>query len=127
MPTPLGSSRAPAAVGPYSPAVRAGDFVFVSGQIALDPATGELVGAEHAAQARQVLINLARLLEDNGLSLGQVVKTTVFLTDLIRFAEVNQVYAEFFGDSRPARSTVEISALPKGALVEIEAVVYTGD
>ncbi len=127
MPTPLFSSRAPAAVGPYSPAVRAGDFVFVSGQIALDPAGGGLVGTDHAAQARQVLENLARLLEDNGLSPDQVVKTTVYLTDLNRFAEVNQVYGEFFSENKPARSTVEVGALPKGALVEIEAVVYTGD
>lgn len=126
MSTSLSSSRAPAAVGPYSPAVRAGDFVFVSGQLGLDPAAGQLVGPDLAGQARQALKNMGALLEDNGLSLEQVVKTTIFLTDLGKFAEVNQVYAEFFEKNRPARSTVQVSALPLGALVEVEAVVYSG-
>lgn len=122
----LSSRNAPAAVGPYSLAVAAGDFVFVSGQIALSPATGELVGPDAPAQMRQVLANLRALLEDNGLSPSQVVKTTIFLTDMGQFAAVNEVYAAFFGEVRPARSTVEVRALPKGALVELEAVVHTG-
>lgn len=122
----LSSPNAPAAVGPYSLAVAAGDFVFVSGQIALGPASGELVGPDAPAQMRQVLANLQALLEDNGLSPSQVVKTTIFLTDMGQFAAVNEVYAAFFGEVRPARSTVEVRALPKGALVELEAVVHTG-
>ncbi|MBU0514699.1 MAG: Rid family detoxifying hydrolase [Proteobacteria bacterium] len=122
----LSSPNAPAAVGPYSLAVAAGDFVFVSGQIALKPVSGELVGPDGPAQMRQVLDNLRALLEDNGLSPSQVVKTTIFLTDINQFAAVNDVYAAFFGEVRPARSTIEVSALPKGALVELEAVLYTG-
>lgn len=122
----LSSPNAPAAVGPYSLAVAAGDFVFVSGQIALKPGSGELVGPDAPAQMRQVLDNLRALLEDNGLSPSQVVKTTIFLTDISQFVAVNEVYAAFFGEVRPARSTVEVSALPKGARVELEAVVYTG-
>jgi len=110
-------------VGPYSQAVRWGEVVFCSGQLGLDPASGQLVeGVE--AQARQALSNIGRLLEAAGTSLAHVVKATVFLTDLAAFAVVNQVYAEHFGDNRPARSTVQVAALPLGGLVEIEVIAY---
>lgn len=116
------SPRAPAAIGPYSQAIRAGGLVFVSGQIALDPATGALASGGVAEQTRRCLENLGAILEEAGLSFRDVAKTTVFLTDLSAFAEMNAVYAEFFPQPAPARATVEVSALPKGALVEIEAV-----
>ncbi|NJK90614.1 MAG: RidA family protein [Blastochloris sp.] len=116
------SDRAPKAVGPYSQAVSFGDLIFTAGQIPLDPATGELIEGGIEEQTRRVLLNLQALLEAGGSSLGQVLKTTVFLTDLGNFAAMNKVYSEFLGDSLPARSTIQISALPKGAMVEIEAV-----
>lgn len=116
------TAQAPAAIGPYSQAIRAGNLLFVSGQIPLDPATGELVGATAAEQARQVLRNLQAVIEAGGATLSQVVKTTIFLTDLTQFAEVNAVYAEFFPSQPPARSTVQVAALPRGAQVEIEAI-----
>ena len=110
------------AVGPYSLAVEAGGIVWCSGMIGLDPATGEMVEGGLAAQTRQALENLKALLEDNGLTLADVVKTTCFLTDMAAFAEFNEVYAQYFPEAPPARSTVEVSALPKGALVEVEAL-----
>ena len=113
---------APAAIGPYSQAVRSGDFLFCSGQIALDPASGEMVGESAADQARRVLVNLGAVLEAGGASLQTVVKTTIFLDDMADFAAVNEVYAAAFGEHRPARATVEAAALPKGALVEIDAI-----
>ena len=113
---------APAAIGPYSQAVRSGDFLFCSGQIALEPASGEMVGGSAADQARQVLANLGAVLDAGGASLQTVVKTTIFLDDMADFAAVNEVYAAAFGDHRPARATVEAAALPKGALVEIDAI-----
>lgn len=117
------SERIPAAVGPYSPAVRRGDLVFCSGQLGLDPQSGDLAeGLE--GQARQALANLAVLLEDVGSGLAHVIKTTVFVQNLADFPVLNQVYAEAFGDNRPARSTIEVAALPLGGLVEIEAVAY---
>jgi len=115
-------AAAPAAIGPYSQAIRAGGMVFVSGQIALDPGTGALTPGGAGEQARRCLSNLGAILKEAGLSFADVVKTTVFLTDLAAFAEVNTVYAEFFPAPAPARSTVQVSALPKGALVEIEAI-----
>ncbi|MGE5507779.1 MAG: RidA family protein [Chitinophagales bacterium] len=118
----VGSAGAPAAVGPYSQAITVGDLVFCSGQIALAPATGDLVGESVAEQTAQVLKNLAAVLEAAGASLNDVVKTTVFLTDMARFGELNEVYARHFSAPFPARSTVEVRALPKGAAVEIEAV-----
>jgi 2-iminobutanoate/2-iminopropanoate deaminase len=108
-------------VGPYSPAVAAGSFVFCSGQIALD-AAGQLVGYTAPDQARKALDNLTSLLGQAGLDLSAVVKTTIFLTDLADFAAVNEVYADCFADPFPARSTVQVAALPKGAKVEIEAI-----
>jgi 2-iminobutanoate/2-iminopropanoate deaminase len=117
----VSSPAAPAAVGPYSQAVRAGGLVFCSGQIPLD-SSGQIVGRTTAEQTAQVLANLGAVLEAAGSSLTQVVKTTVFLVDLADFAEMNEVYARHFGQEPPARSTVQVSALPRGARVEIEAV-----
>lgn len=116
------SDRAPAPIGPYSQAVAAGSELFCSGQIALDPQTGELVGADAAAQAHQAIRNLGAVLEAGGMSYDRVVKTTLFLVDMNDFAEVNRVYAEYFGESKPARSTIAVAALPKGARVEIDAI-----
>ncbi|MCS6829724.1 MAG: RidA family protein [Armatimonadota bacterium] len=116
------TSDAPAAIGPYSQAIRAGNLVFTSGQIPLHPETGEIVGDTAAEQARQVLLNLQAVLQAAGASLQDVVKTTIFLTDLAQFAAVNAVYAEFFSERPPARSTVQVAALPRGAQVEMEAV-----
>lgn len=119
-PRPLPTPSGPPALGPYSPAVRAGDWVILSGQIGLDPATSAIVeGVE--AQTRQVLANIAAVLGDCGGALTDVAKTTVFVTDLGDWSTVNAVYAEAFGDHKPARSTVQIAGLPGGVLVEIEA------
>ncbi len=119
----IATDRAPAAVGPYSQAVRVGDFVFTAGQIGLDPATGEL-RAGVQAQTEQVLKNLQAILEAAGGGLGDVIKTTIFLTDISDFAAVNATYATAFPERPPARSTVQVAALPLGALVEIEAVAF---
>jgi 2-iminobutanoate/2-iminopropanoate deaminase len=120
---PLPTPSAPAAVGPYSPAVRAGDWVILSGQLGLDPATGRLVeGVE--AQARQALANVAAVLGDCGAALTDVAKSLVFVTDLGDFATVNAVYADVFGSHRPARSTVQVAALPAGGQVEVEVWAY---
>lgn len=116
---PLDTPNAPAALGPYSPAVRAGDWVILSGQVGLDPATTTIAeGVE--AQVRQVLANIAAVLADCGGTLADVAKSTVFVTDLADWPVVNAAYAEAFGDHKPARSTVQVAALPGGALVEIE-------
>jgi len=120
------TDRAPAAIGPYSQAVALGDLLFCSGQIPLDPATGELVGETAAEQAKQVLSNLAAVLEAGGSGLGKVVKTTIFLASMGDFAAVNEIYAGAFGDHRPARATVEVSCLPKSVLVEIDAIAGIG-
>ena len=117
------TDRAPAPVGPYSQAVIAGDFVFCAGQIALDPLSGELVGGDDVrAQTRRVLDNLAAVLVASGSGLDRVTKTTVFLTDLGDFAAMNEAYGERFASIRPARSTVPVAALPRGAKVEIECI-----
>jgi 2-iminobutanoate/2-iminopropanoate deaminase len=118
------SQAAPPALGPYSQAVRVGDLVFTSGQIPIDPATGELVTGDIAAQTRQVIKNLAAVLEAAGseLSSSTVVKTTIFLVDLADFGRVNEAYGSFFPGDPPARSTVQVAALPKGSRLEIEAV-----
>ncbi len=121
MKTPIATEKAPGAIGPYSQAVETGDFVFTSGQIPLDPATGVMPeGIE--AQTRQSLTNVRNILEAAGLSLDNVVKTTVFLADMSLFAPMNKVYAEFFSAPYPARSAVAVKEIPKGALVEIETV-----
>ncbi|MDE2482836.1 MAG: RidA family protein [bacterium] len=113
---------APAPIGPYSQAVRAGKELFCSGQIALDPQTGELVGDDVAAQTDRALRNLGAVLAAAELSFEDVVKTTIFLVDMADFAAVNEVYARYFGESKPARSTVAVAGLPRGARVEIEAI-----
>ena len=109
-------------IGPYSPAIRIGDLLFTSGQIGLDPQTGKLVPGGVEAEARQALTNIKTLVEAGGSSLDRVVKTTLFLTDIANFAAVNQIYAEFFSSEPPARSTVQVAALPAGALFEIDAI-----
>lgn len=116
------TEHAPAAIGPYSQAVVVDGLVFCSGQIALDPATGEVVGADVKAQTERVLRNLAAVLEAAGSSLDQVVKTTVFLADMADFGAMNEVYGSHFGDHRPARAAVAARELPKQVLVEIECV-----
>lgn len=118
----ISCSSAPAAVGPYSQGVRAGGMLFLSGQIPLDPATGKLVEGDIAAQAAQACENVLALLRSQGLSAANVVKTTVFITDIAMFGAVNKVYATYFPQPSPARSCVEVARLPLGAQVEIEAI-----
>lgn len=123
--TIIATPKAAAAVGPYSQATRCGDFVFASGQLPIDPATGEFPeGVE--AQTKQSLANLSAVLEAGGASLGSIVKTTVFLKNMTDFAAMNGVYATYFPDAPPARSTIEVARLPRDALVEIEAVAFAG-
>ena len=122
-PSSVASPKAPEAIGPYSQAIVANGMVFCSGQVALEPGrSGQLVGSDVATQTKRTLQNLAAVLEAAGTSLGKVVKTTVYLTDMANFAAMNQVYAEAFGTHRPARATVAVVALPRGALVEIDAI-----
>ena len=120
------TTAAPAAIGPYSQAVRAGSLLFLSGQIPLDPASGEIVPGGIAAQARQVMANLQAVLAAAGLDFSNLVKTTIFLVDLGDFATVNAIYGECCGAVPPARSTIQVAALPKGALIEIEGVAVKG-
>jgi 2-iminobutanoate/2-iminopropanoate deaminase len=122
----IATDSAPKAIGPYSQAIEAGPYLFCSGQIALDPASGELVSGGVEVQTRQVLDNLRAVLEAAGSSLGQVVKTTVFLTDMADFPAMNRVYAEYFREAPPARATVAVAGLPRGVAVEIEAVALRG-
>jgi 2-iminobutanoate/2-iminopropanoate deaminase len=121
-----GERGAPKAIGPYRPAVAAGELVFLSGQIPLDPETGRLVGGGTGPQTERALANLQAVLRAEGLAVPHVVKTTVFLTDIGDFAAMNEAYAAFFGEVRPARSAVQVAALPAGASVEIEAVAWRG-
>lgn len=121
------TKNAPAAVGPYSQAVRVGQFVYTAGQIALDPDTGKLVADEIQAQTEQVLRNLRAVLEAADTDLQHVVKTTVFLQEMAEFSAMNEVYARFFGERPPARSTVQVAGLPLGARVEIEVVAFLGE
>lgn len=120
--TVVSTLQAPQALGPYSQAISVANLIFCSGQIPLDPATGDLVAGDIGAMTRQVLHNLQAVLAAAGSSLSQVVKTTVFLADMNDFAAMNAVYAEFFPSTPPARSTVQVAALPKGARVEIEVI-----
>ncbi len=119
---PVHTDAAPAAIGPYSQAIVAGGFVFTAGQIALDPATGQLVEGDVAVQTERVMLNLAAVLEEAGSGLAGVVKTTVFLADMADFAAMNEVYGRHFGNHKPARSTVQAAGLPRGAKVEIDVV-----
>ena len=116
------SEKAPRAIGPYSVAIRTGDLVFTSGQLGLDPATGNIVPGGIEAETRRALTNLRHVLADAGSGLEQVVKTIVFLKDMAEFTKMNAVYAEFFAENPPARSTIQAAALPKGGAVEIEAI-----
>ncbi len=122
----ISTDRAPAAIGPYSQAVRAGNLLFTSGMIPIDPATGQLVEGDIEVQARQAVGNLAALLEAAGTSLDRVVKTVVFIKNMDDFTKVNEVYASFFTTSFPARSCVEVARLPKDVLIEIEAIAEIG-
>ena len=121
------TENAPAAIGPYSQAIKAGGFVFVSGQISIDPKTGEFIAGSIAEQTERVFKNLAAVLEAAGSSLDQVVKTTVFLADMKEFAAMNDVYAKFFSGAPPARATVAAAGLPKDARVEIDAVALISE
>lgn len=116
------TENAPAAVGPYSQAIRTDDFVFTAGQVAIDPATGQLIEADIRAQTERAILNLKAILETAGTGLDKVVKTIVFLQDMAHFSAMNEVYGRHFGENPPARSTIAVAALPLGALVEIEAV-----
>ncbi len=127
MRTPVKTNRAPGAIGPYSQAIKSGGFVFASGQIAIDPRSGEFLAGTVSEQTEQVLKNLSALLEYSGSSLAHVVKTTVFLADMNDFAAMNEVYARFFSDEPPARSTIAAAGLPKNARVEIDAIALLSE
>ena len=122
---PVHTEKAPAAIGPYSQAVKAGNTIYVSGQIPIDPAKGAFAGPDIVSQTRQSLTNLRNILEAAGTDMNHVVKTTVLLADINDFAAMNEVYAEFFAEPFPARAAFQVAAIPKGALVEIEAVAVT--
>lgn len=119
---PIASADAPKAIGPYSPAIRAGQLLFVSGQIALDPATGQMIDGDIGAQTRRVLDNIGALLKAAGLSFPDVVRTTIFLADINDFTSVNEIYGTYFSAPAPARATVQVARLPKDARVEIDVI-----
>ena len=121
----IATKNAPAAIGPYSQGIRAGKTIYVSGQIPIDPATGEFAGQDIETQTRQSLTNIKNILKEAGADMSDVVKTTVLLNDIADFAAMNKVYAEFFTEPYPARAAFQAAAIPKGALVEIEAVAVT--
>lgn len=121
----VSTDQAPAAIGPYSQALKVGEMVFVSGQIPIDPATGDILQGDIKAQTRQVLTNLNAVLTAAGSSLEKTVKTTVYITNMDEFTQVNEVYSEFFKDQPPARACVEVSRLPKGVAVEIDAIAVS--
>ena len=118
----IATDQAPKAIGPYSQAIRVGNVIYTSGQIALDPATGSLVEGDFAAQANRVFENLKAVLAAGGSSFSKVVKATVYLTDLANFVTLNEIYASYFGETKPARTTVGVAQLPKGGLVEIDLI-----
>ncbi len=122
----ISTPSAPAAIGPYSQAIRSGNLLFISGQIPIDPETGKVVEGDAAVQAARVLQNLSAILEAAGSSFAQVVKTTVYLRDMADFTMMNEVYARFFGDCPPARATVAVSQLPRNASVEIDLIAEIG-
>jgi 2-iminobutanoate/2-iminopropanoate deaminase len=121
----ISTADAPAAVGPYSQAVRVGSTIYCAGQIPLDPKTGQIVSNDISEQTRRVLDNITAVLKAEGVSFANIVKTTIFLTDLADFQTVNEIYATYFKQAPPARSTVQVPALPKGARIEIEAIAVT--
>lgn len=125
----VNTSKAPAPVGPYSQAVRCGNMLFVSGQVPLDPESGELVLNSFAEQCHRVLLNLKIILEAGGSALGNVLKVTIYMQNLAQFNELNEIYSEYFDASKPARACVEVSALPKGVAVEMDAIaeIPSGD
>lgn len=123
----ISTSEAPAAIGPYSQAVHSGNFLFCSGQIPLDPKSGQIVPGDIATQTRRVLDNIGAVLKADGLTFENIVKTTIFLTDLGDFQTVNEIYGSYFKQQPPARSTVQVSALPKGAKIEIEVIAVADD
>lgn len=123
----LSSSKAPQAIGPYSQAIQSGNFIFLSGQIPLNPETNQMVENDITEQTKQIMLNIKGLLEDLHLSFKNIVKTTIFLNDLSKFEDVNHVYSSFLDGHKPARSTVEVSKLPKNALIEIEAIVSVNE
>jgi 2-iminobutanoate/2-iminopropanoate deaminase len=123
----IATEKAPAAIGPYSQGVRCGDMVFVSGQLPIDPATGAFVGEDIVSQTRQSLTNIRAILESDGLTMANIVKTTVLLKNISDFGAMNEVYATFFEGACPARAAFEVAALPKDSLIEIEAVAYCGE
>lgn len=122
MKTVIATENAPAAVGPYSQATQVGDLIFTAGQLGLEPTTGDFAGEDVASQTRQALENLRAILEAAGAAMEQIAKTTIFVADMADFQTVNAIYAEFFESAPPARSTVEVAALPLGGRVEIEAI-----
>jgi 2-iminobutanoate/2-iminopropanoate deaminase len=122
----IATDKAPAAVGPYSQAIEAGDFLFCSGQVPIDPAAGKIVATDAASQADQALKNVKAILESQGLDMSNIIKATVFAMDMNDFKAVNEVYASYFTSEPPARSFVQVAALPLGALVEVEVIAYKG-
>ena len=122
----ISTNEAPAAIGPYSQALRSGSFLFCSGQIPIDPKSGQIISGDITVQTRRVLDNIAAVLRVDGLTFDNVVKTTVFLTDLGDFQTVNEIYGSYFKQNFPARSTIQVSALPKGAKIEIDAIAESG-
>lgn len=118
----INTDQAPAAIGPYSQAIRIGDFLYTSGQIALDPRSGKFLSGEIEGETEQTIQNISAILQADGLCLDNVIKTTVYLSDLDHFARMNQVYEKYFSKNKPARACVQVAALPKGAKVEIDAI-----
>ena len=117
--------KAPAAIGPYSQAIRIGDFLYTSGQISLDPETMKMITGDIEMETEKVLKNIESILKADGLDLNNIIKTTVYLTDLSEFTRMNQVYEKFFSETKPARACVQVTALPKGAKVEIDAIAHS--
>ena len=121
----IATPKAPAAIGPYSQAIRIGDFLYTSGQISLDPETMEMITGDIEVETEKVLKNIEAILKEDELNLNNIIKTTVYLTDLSEFGRMNQVYEKFFTDTKPARACVQVAALPKGAKVEIDVVAHS--
>ena len=121
----IATPKAPAAIGPYSQAIRIGDFLYTSGQISLDPETMEMITGNIEVETEKVLKNIEAILKEDELNLNNIIKTTVYLTDLSEFSRMNQVYEKFFTDTKPARACVQVAALPKGAKVEIDVVAHS--